>query len=277
MEVDESGTDSEAEMWEDGFDEEMDALEREEVSDERDMFTEDEVIDTVMSFLEIEELKDYNWKRNDKASAIPTFKPLHKPGPSRVGAGTSLEFFQLFFDDALFEKICYFTNKNAHDKKESNPNKNKGKWRELTVPELKTFFAVRIVIEMTYSGRYEHIWSNSGKWSLIEGSGIRDVISRDRFFQIHRYLHYCDESSIPSRHSVDFDRLYKIRLLLDHLQSRFREEYVPDQEMSIDECMVPFRGRLAFRQYHKDKPIKWGVKVWLLAESKTGILNIDLS
>ena len=40
--------------------------------------------------------------------------------------------------------------------------------------------------------------------------------------------------------------------------------------MSVDECMVPFHGRLAFKQYIREKPIKWGIKVFILAESKTG-------
>ena len=32
-------------------------------------------------------------------------------------------------------------------------------------------------------------------------------------------------------------------------------------------CQV---GRLSFKQFHKDKPTKWGIKVWMLADSKTG-------
>ena len=34
--------------------------------------------------------------------------------------------------------------------------------------------------------------------------------------------------------------------------------------------MIPFRGRLSFKQYHRDKPIKWGMKLWILVDSKTG-------
>ena len=37
--------------------------------------------------------------------------------------------------------------------------------------------------------------------------------------------------------------------------------------------MIRFKGRLAFRQYMPAKPIKWGVKVWALAESSTGYLS----
>ena len=34
--------------------------------------------------------------------------------------------------------------------------------------------------------------------------------------------------------------------------------------------MIPLRGRLSFKQYHRDKPIKWGMKLWILVDSKTG-------
>ena len=33
---------------------------------------------------------------------------------------------------------------------------------------------------------------------------------------------------------------------------------------------MKFKGRLEFRQYLPAKPTKWGVKVWVLAESDTG-------
>ncbi len=37
--------------------------------------------------------------------------------------------------------------------------------------------------------------------------------------------------------------------------------------------MVKFKGRLSFRQYLPSKPVKWGVKLWTLAESATGYLH----
>ena len=39
------------------------------------------------------------------------------------------------------------------------------------------------------------------------------------------------------------------------------------QQCTIDEAMIPFKGRLGFKQYLKDKPTKWGVKVWVLADA----------
>ena len=39
--------------------------------------------------------------------------------------------------------------------------------------------------------------------------------------------------------------------------------------MSIDECMIHWRGRLSFRQFIANKPIWFGIKVWVLADSES--------
>jgi len=37
--------------------------------------------------------------------------------------------------------------------------------------------------------------------------------------------------------------------------------------------MVKYKGRVFFRQYMPKKPIKWGIKVWMIAEPKTGYVS----
>ncbi len=70
-----------------------------------------------------------------------------------------------------------------------------------------------------------------------------------------------------------FDRLFKIRNLLDLLTPQFDSQYVPCQQLSVDEAMIPFKGRLGFKQYLKDKPTKWGIKVFVLSESVSGYVK----
>ena len=242
-----------------------------------DFDNDEEAFRTLLTFMDCEELKEYDWKHAEKITCIPAFMPDGRVGPKRIFAGGSIDYFQLFYDNDFLQNICDFTNANAERKIQNDPDKHKGKWQELCVEELKAFLGVRIIIEMTSTDRIENLWANSGKWFLIEGTGVNLVFTRTRYTQILRYLHFCDEASVPDRFSAEYDKLYKIRYLLDHLNKRFKEEYVPDREVAIDECMVPFRGRLGFKQYHKDKPIKWGIKVWIMAESKTGYnYNFDV-
>ena len=37
--------------------------------------------------------------------------------------------------------------------------------------------------------------------------------------------------------------------------------------------MIPFKGRLGFKQYMKDKPTKWGIKVFVLSDAVTGCVR----
>jgi hypothetical protein len=91
---------------------------------------------------------------------------------------------------------------------------------------------------------------------------------RDRFTQIWRYLHLQNNEDQPQQP----DKLWKVRWFLSFLNQKFKELYTPYGNVTIDESMVKFKGRLGFRQYLPAKPIKWGIKVWTMAESETGYM-----
>ena len=50
----------------------------------------------------------------------------------------------------------------------------------------------------------------------------------------------------------------------------FQDSYTPAENLSIDESMVGFKGRLAFLQYMPKKTQKWGMKAWVLADAANG-------
>ena len=65
------------------------------------------------------------------------------------------------------------------------------------------------------------------------------------------------------------DKLHKIWYILDTVQQSFKDEYIPYKEVTVDEAMVPFKGRLGFKQFMKDKPVKSGIKLWVCADAVT--------
>jgi hypothetical protein len=56
------------------------------------------------------------------------------------------------------------------------------------------------------------------------------------------------------------------------ITSRFESLSRPGPEVTMDEAMVSFEGRLSFLQYLKDKPTKWGIKIWVLRDARAGIV-----
>ena len=95
-------------------------------------------------------------------------------------------------------------------------------------------------------------------------------MSSRRFELILRFLHLNNSETQPRRGDPGFDKLYKIRPLLNLLLPSFKAAYTPTQFLSIDESMIAFKGRLAFIQYLPKKPHKWGMKAWVLADASNG-------
>ena len=44
------------------------------------------------------------------------------------------------------------------------------------------------------------------------------------------------------------------------------------QPVTIDEAVIPFKGCLTFKQYMKNKPTKWGIKVFTLSDATNGYI-----
>ena len=102
----------------------------------------------------------------------------------------------------------------------------------------------------------ESFWKTS--W-VCNVQFFHDVLPRDRFQEIFWLLHVGLAGNTPRK--ID-----KIKPLLDVLIARFQELYRPSKHLSIDETIVGFRGRFGSTQYMPQKPTKWGIKAFLLAD-----------
>ena len=80
-----------------------------------------------------------------------------------------------------------------------------------------------------------------------------------------------NEAAVPNPDNRD--RLHKVRWFLDYLNTKFRTMFTTYGDMTIDESMVEFKGRLQFRQYMPAKLTKWGLKILTLAESSSGYIH----
>ncbi|KAJ8378180.1 hypothetical protein AAFF_G00245280 [Aldrovandia affinis] len=45
--------------------------------------------------------------------------------------------------------------------------------------------------------------------------------------------------------------------------------YNPSADITVDECLVAFRGWCPFQQYMPSKPLKYGIKIWAACDAKT--------
>ena len=145
------------------------------------------------------------------------------------------------------------------------------KWTDTTVRELKAFVGLLLEMGCLRHPRFELYWSK--KYPELETPGIAAVMPLKRFKQLFRCLHIVDNSKNIPYGQPGHDKLFKVRPLLDALVPRFTSEYKMHKECSIDEAMIPFKRRLAFKQYIKDKLTKWGIKVFVLADAHNGYVS----
>lgn len=65
------------------------------------------------------------------------------------------------------------------------------------------------------------------------------------------------------------DKLYKVRPIIDSVRQRCLQLEL-EENLCIDEQIIPFRGKLSIKQYIKGKPSPWGLKVYALC-GKSGM------
>ena len=135
-------------------------------------------------------------------------------------------------------------------------------WKPVTVEEMKGFIAVILNIGIVQLTNLKDYWSTDDTTNFPY---FRSVLSRDRFFQIFGMLHVGAPDSTTKRD--------KIQPFLDRLCSVFENAYTPSQEIAVDKSVVSFKGQVSFRQYLKGKPHPWGIKAFVLSDSKTGYLQ----
>ncbi len=77
-----------------------------------------------------------------------------------------------------------------------------------------------------------------------------------KFEQLFRFFHLNDNDEHVPYSQAGHDKLFKVRKLLDLLCPLFKYEFEMHQACTIDEAMIPFKGKLRFKQYMKDKLTK---------------------
>ena len=124
---------------------------------------------------------------------------------------------------------------------------------QVTVPEPQAYMEFMILMGIVHLPSIYDYWK---KDEIFHYSPVASRISRDRFFELHRYLHFADNSILsPPGHS-GYNKLGKIRPVIDMLREVFRTVYCPHKNVSVDEAIIPFKGRSTLKQYIPQKPIK---------------------
>ena len=179
---------------------------------------------------------------------------------------TILDVFYRYFTPEVWNFLVVETNRYAAQCRGAQcptPANRRRPWHDVTIEELTAYMGVCMLMGIVVLPRIDVLVAKAISQLLSQ------VMSLTRFEQISRYLHLCNiilSEQVPHG-QPGYDPLFKLRKLLDMITPKLQSEYNPHDQMSIDEAMIPFKGRLGFKQYMKAKPTKWGIKVFVLADS----------
>ena len=91
------------------------------------------------------------------------------------------------------------------------------------------------------------------------------TMGRNRNRTILSALRFDDKTTREARKQDD--RMAPFRLVSDLFAAACKKHFNPGKNLTVDERMVPYRGRVKFRVYISNKPDKYGMKLWMLVDS----------
>ena len=163
------------------------------------------------------------------------------------------EYFHYFFSPGLLHYIVNETNKYALEKN--------GKELKVTYDELEQFLGIVLYMGIVRTHGVRDYWKNETRIPQVA-----NVMSRNRFQDIARNLHFVDNNAVSSNEKES--KLWKIDPILQVLRRKCNDLPV-QQHNSVDEMMVAYKGKTSkIRQYLPKKPkngaLKFGQDVALV-------------
>lgn len=147
-----------------------------------------------------------------------------------------IEVVQLFIGNDLFDYMAEETNRYHSQNVDRFKDSGKSvKWKDVSTVELKKMLGPLLLMGKVRKDSRDEYWSTD---RTIETPIFAQVMSRDRFRQIWYSWHFSNnETDINER-----DRIKKIRPIVSYFTSKCEHVYKPQQELSLDESIMPWRG-----------------------------------
>jgi len=185
------------------------------------------------------------FSKNDRQPRIPHFICNLGVQFAVENEADVMSYFDHYIPPELIEIVVDWTNLYAQQQIEKMPHPvtkyaRSGEWKPVTVIEMKKFLGLIFLTGIVPKPRLELYWSTR---EIFRTPLFSKTVSRNRFQLIQRYFHFNNNNAAGTNE----DNLYKIRTILDIVVNNFRTNYIPDKEISLDEGMLGWRGRLQLK------------------------------
>lgn len=192
----------------------------------------------------------------------------HAGGPT-VQPDNIIDAFHTFFTPEMIEICVHYTNIHAANIINSPdcPPYIRDRWRDTDTIEMHAFIGLLLLFGVYRSNNesYEQMWSQDMGRAIF-----RACMSLERFKLLLRFIRFDDRLQRIAQQPADLaerDRLAPFRDIWNLFVQSCRNSYRPSENVTIDEQLVGFRGRCPFRVYMPKKPNRYGIKIWICADS----------
>lgn len=177
-------------------------------------------------------------------------------------SNNAIEYFLNYFDNNVVDIIVEETNRYY----EQNPVGERQKmieWTNVSRNEIYTFLAITMLMGNVRKSQISDYWCTN---PLISTPIFSQYFSRNRYKDVLRFLHFCDNNNSSE------DRSNKIKEIFSALKQKWSTSFSPGRNLCIDESLLKWKGRLNFKQYIPSKRSRFGIKFFILADSETSYI-----
>ena len=185
-----------------------------------------------------------------------------------------LEYFKLLFPDELTEKIAQYTNQYAIYSinlfRKVSPDYVDKYWSldgsdNVTKEEMLAFFGANIIFGLNPCKRLKAAFSTD---PYLNNQGVRSHFTLKRFLKLSGYFCCYDKSQEKPKGHKDYDKMYKVKELVQHCNTIFPKYFQFSRHVALDESMVKTKSRIDNLVYNPQKPVRRGIKIYSLCDSK---------
>ncbi|XP_052463478.1 piggyBac transposable element-derived protein 4-like [Carassius gibelio] len=191
---------------------------------------------------------------------FPAHHIKRTPGPTRlacVNAEDIRSTFELFFPDDIKQILIEMTNLEGK-------RVFRDTWKDLDWTDMQAFFGL-LILAGVYRSHHEAM---SSLWHGVSGRAIfRATMSLKSFTNLSRV--FCFYKRDREHNQQKSDKLAPVRDIWDKWVERLPLLYNPGPNITVDECLVRFRGHCPFKQYMPSKPGKYGIKIWAACDANS--------
>lgn len=194
---------------------------------------------------------------------------LLQPAKALGNSPSTKDVWSLLFDDGMIQNIVTYTNKKLESVRSGlDERTHKSNYRNTDELEINAYIGLQLLASILKSSR-EDMASLFSK-DVTNRPYFNATMSVKRFEILTSCIRFDDKETRVQRKKEN--KAAAISELFSQFISNSQENYSVSSCVTVDEMLVPFRGRCSFRVYMPKKPHKYGIKVQCLCDAATSYL-----